>query len=99
MGNRKKNRSGGSKQRAIPINLAKLAFVGYTLSIAGEGMGSVLREQYRDWHTIFRTPLENLLTNWKTILPVGLGIAFISKALGRWMPRFGIPKLVSIKPI
>ena len=88
-----------SKTRAIGINIAKWAFVAYSLSVAGEGMGQVFRGEARDWHQIFRQPLENLLNNWKILLPVGLAITVFSKLLGRWMPRAGVPGLVSVKPL
>jgi hypothetical protein len=88
MARKKKKKNSGSK--AISINLARAAYVLGVLGYATQGMSL---SASRDNLTM---PLENLRQNlW--LLPAGVVVALLTRALGRFSPSFGIKKAFNIK--
>jgi len=89
MARRKGKKRSGS--RAISINLAKTAAVGYTafklldgVSLSG-GISSLGQVG------------ENFKANWKDVLGLSLGVAVMGMVAGRYAPRVGIKNALSVK--
>jgi len=82
-------------RKAISINILKTVAMA---AAVGPLVGGVYnRAKYGNYDRIPEGLVNDFKANWKTIIGMPVLAGLVSMALGRYSPRVGIPKALSVK--